>query len=374
MGIILGIILFMVINIFTERYGTIVNNFFKPFDNNYSVVEKNSNFVQIMPFNSKINESIYQNMINNPEYANIKIIPVLFMQSTAFTNNSFNFNVIFGVPLEKMKDLFENWKLKVGKWPNSTDEVVLGNTFYYNGFNIGQNISLNNKTYRISGILENADCFINGFFIMDLEEMQDLFDEHGILSELYINKADIVKKGYNIEQFETEFEAAYSNLDLLNDHEIDQISNGILSNLDRVARVFLFLSLILSITFTISIIFLNTLDRQKEAATLRAIGISNKHLFLILYGEILLIVLLGLLIGLPLGILIYNAIYSFSVNKTEFTSISFWDSLLKVFKIPKLKSLSLNILIINLFSSLFISIIPYILLLKIKVQKELRVK
>ena len=103
-GIILACNGIIVVKLMTERYSRISSSFFTPFSEYNQIIERGTDYVQLLPISSSIDQNKQAEI---EEIFNVDTIPSLLV-SNNMEITSFKASYIMGVNLEEMSILLEN--------------------------------------------------------------------------------------------------------------------------------------------------------------------------------------------------------------------------------------------------------------------------
>ncbi len=236
-------------------------------------------------------------------------------------NDKVTFSVAATIPDDEKKDyVYEILDLKTSHgsliMDGDRNVVILGNNFLSkeeNGFekNIkaGDRILLNDKSFRVQGILEKKGSFIIDNSILvnekDLEELLGYGDEVDLIavkvvSQDFMNKTKediekLLRKTRDVKKGEEDFQVSTPQATL---ESVNQIILGIQ----------IFIVLIASISILVGAIGIantmatSVLERRREIGIMKAIGARNEHIFYQFFIEAGILGFVGGLLGIALGI------------------------------------------------------------------------
>ena len=94
-GIVVGMVLFISVNLFSLTYESLIIKSFSPLNGYNQIVQRGTSFSRMFPFQSTINESVYDDLASNPEYITADIYPVYFRRIYDYSDNkSMNQNIL----------------------------------------------------------------------------------------------------------------------------------------------------------------------------------------------------------------------------------------------------------------------------------------
>lgn len=116
-------------------FSQIVENHALLNNNNYLVVEKGSNLIQLLPFDSNINENYTKELETIPHI--LACIPLIFKEFSNTSEYSWWSEAIIGIPFDDIDLIIgknvQNY-LESGKWPFiSNKQILIGAEFSKKG-------------------------------------------------------------------------------------------------------------------------------------------------------------------------------------------------------------------------------------------------
>lgn len=216
-----------------------------------------------------------------------------------------------------------------GKLLDEGDEgrVVLGNNFYYedkSGFNkavrVGNSITINDKKYKVQGILKKKGSFIFDHIIMmnedDLKSISDFGDTVDLIGVKVKNKdlvdtaekeiEELLRDRRNVKEGGEDFEVSTPQAAL---STVNQVITGIQIFVVLIAAI----SIIVGSIGIVNTMTTSVLERTKEIGIMKAIGAKNSDIFYQFFIEAGLLGLVGGIAGIGLGIAI-GYFGTFSIN------------------------------------------------------------
>jgi len=350
-GIILACNGIIVVKLMTERYSRISSSFFTPFSEYNQIIERGTDYVQLLPISSSIDQNKQTEI---EEIFNVNTIPSLLV-SNNMEITSFKASYIMGVNLEEMSILLENMQLNSGSWPKNSKEVIVGDFLANN-----ENITLFNETFQIVGSIAPSYSFLDQMIYIDLIELQILAGLPNRISVIFIPN-EVEEQITLIEEFETDF----PQLDLLTVNEMDDIKGGISAYVDNISFVLSSFSTISALIFIFSIETINVYTKKKDFDLFVILGTPKKKILGLLLGESIFLISLGLILGLPLSLFSYSLILTRmlqSIGQSNFNAVFMNEIRVLMNNVPIMTLFSTSIIII-LFGLAF-TIIPTLITLK----------
>jgi hypothetical protein len=156
-GIVMGMVLFISVNLFAITYESLIIKSFSPLTGYNQIVQRGTSFSRMFPYQSLMDESVYNDLSTNPEFSAAEIYPVYFKRIYEYSDNkSMNQNILFGLPYTEMDEFFTDLEIEFGYWPSNENETVIGNDLMDEfGFQVSDTIFVKGKNYTISGISQD---------------------------------------------------------------------------------------------------------------------------------------------------------------------------------------------------------------------------
>ncbi|RZD30992.1 hypothetical protein CXT76_01165 [Candidatus Parvarchaeota archaeon] len=234
-------------------------------------------------------------------------------------NKISNFRYVVNVPEEKNKKelVYDtlNVKPQIGKLlgENDAGKILLGSDYlgdrYEKEINVGKKLKIQDKSFEVVGILEEASTFtINSAIFMlekDLEDLLEIEDEIDIIvvqvedskqvSKVKKSIEDALRKDRNLEIGEEDFSVQTPQQAISDINQILVILNIIVSS---IAGVSLFVGGV-GITNTM---YTSVLERRKEIGIMKAVGARNKDILTLFLIESSMLGLIGGIAGALIGL------------------------------------------------------------------------
>ncbi|MEM4295300.1 MAG: ABC transporter permease [Candidatus Anstonellales archaeon] len=216
-------------------------------------------------------------------------------------------------------DIIPNIEVERGRWLINKGEVVVGaritQLFKEQSIDVGKTIKINNKTFVIVGILKPSGSFLQS---LDDRLILNIDDARQVLSDAVKNNEFsiiIVKAGNsnNIKAISEQIDSVLAKnkmSDRLKGYTIitaDVINENV--NM-LIAVVNLFFILISSISIIVGVInlgnsfYMAVIDKTREIATLRALGVTIDEMRRILYVQAIMICSISIFLGYGLAFII----------------------------------------------------------------------
>lgn len=285
----------------TTRYMTVIEEMNIFFDGKIVVVARGVFIIQAFPIGGALPESVVDTLKDVDAVETV--VPMLFNLNFKLENEGtqpFPFDVTIGIPAGNWSVLVGSTTLKNGSWPSaeSDSRVVVGPSLagQYN-LTVGSTIEIEEHELEVSGIMETRSAFLSRSVIMPLKLAQETFRYPMQVNMVIVTpdeKADEKELSDIIEK-------KISYVMALSDHERNELTDPILSQVETwnmgIKSVLFFLSMVLVTVVAV----INVSERRKDFATLVAIGASRGFIVRVVMTETFLIGLFGGLIGLAFG-------------------------------------------------------------------------
>ncbi len=350
-GIILACNGIIVVNLMTEKYSRISSVFFTPFSDYDQIVERGTDYIQLLPVSSSIDQNRQTEI---EEIFNINTIPCLLI-SNNLEITSFDASYTMGLKFGDMPILLDKMQLGSGFWPENSKQIIVGDYWANDG-----NFTLFNETFQIVGSIVPSYTIMDKMIYADLGELQNIAGLPNQLSVIFIPN-EIEKQPTLIEEFETEI----PQLDLLTVKEMDDIKGGLSSYINNISLVLSSFSTISALIFIFSIETINVFSKKKDFDLFVILGTPKKKIIGLILSESILLISLGLILGLPLSLLSFSLIWTkiiHSLNNNSYISTFTREIQILINTLPINIFLSTSLIII-LFGLAF-TIIPALIALR----------
>lgn len=183
---------------------------------------------------------------------------------------------------------------------NGAAEAIVGAQYaMMNNLSIGDNISIHDTDFEITGIYETGSMFADGVVYIPLDKVQDLSDTHKVSSVL-VKTAE----GANDTQISDKIKEEYSDLSTLTSEEMSTMMSNVTSILDTASLAVSGLAIIVGAIGIVNTMVMTVYERTKEIGVLKSVGWKPKRILLMIMGETLVLTTLSGIVGSIFGILI----------------------------------------------------------------------
>ncbi len=207
-------------------------------------------------------------------------------------------NLLTGVLFQEETRLKKWWKVH-GEIPKSRDEILLGNEVAVKLFkSAGDRLTLNGKTARISGILDETGSQDDYLIFGDLAFVQEVLKKPGSLSLIEVSAFCI---SCPIEEIVSQISKVLPHAKVT---AIKQTLQTKMEALGHFKKFSIGLSIIVLLIGGL-IVFTNTMasvnERKREIGIFRAIGFRKSHIIRIIFFEAFVVGLIGGVTGYLIG-------------------------------------------------------------------------
>ncbi len=204
------------------------------------------------------------------------------------------------------------------------------------GAGAGDTVTLSDGTHRyqvkVTGVVEH---YVYDYVYMAPQVYKEVFGKEAAMNQLLIQAPeDVEKMEKALEQ--SELVKTYVNV-AENAADFDRM----LSSLDLVVMVIILCAGLLAFIVLYNLTNINVTERQREIATIKVLGFTDREVNAYVYRETFLLTLLGSLVGLVLGVILH----SYVINTVEVDMVMFGHDV-------KALSFVISIIITMLFSAI----------------------
>ncbi|MBA7571133.1 hypothetical protein ES708_12891 [subsurface metagenome] len=356
---------------YSELLNQSLNRFYFVKDNNFMILSKGTSIIQIVPYESKVSENISQILDEIPgvNYA----FPLIFKNFGNVTQNNYFKTTILGIDFEFLIDFYlKDIKLKEGTWPEEgKNETLIGPNAGGGILNVNDSISILNKDFKITGILESDSIFLDKFVYIEYDDIQDLYDMESFCSVYYvIVDSQIFSEPNYFNSIKSEIEMEHPYVEVIGSELLDEAAGNFFKIFDALQVILAIFPLVISVLFIFILMMLNVKDQMREFGMLQAIGMSSTRIGLIIFLQTLLITVLGYILSIFTGLAFFS--YSFYLMD-EYTTreTNPWDYALNMKdKIPS--QIYWQIFIGSILIGILVAIYPSIKAARVSIVKSFR--
>ena len=321
------------------------------------VTENGIPFYQIVPFGSKIDQSLVSSIKKIPYVVNA--IPALFLRSADVENVSAFSDTIMGIPLSSItpyEGIISKSYLLAGRFPaEGYREVCIGNEVENGSLTINDSLVIDQQKYTIVGILKPSNILFDHIVLVELSIIQYQFDYENIVSCIFT----YLSKAANVTVIKESIQNLDSDLQVVTSDDITNLSSGMMT-ITTITNIFFGVFIVaMSLLFTILLMIKKYQIQDQEIQTLWELGTPSTRILSAYTVESCIVSICGFFIGTLTGfILFFETMYNRSNLSPYFINIL--DA--------TINSVDLN-LILELFLFSFVSTILALVYLPFKIFK-----
>ncbi len=171
--------------------------------------------------------------------------------------------------------------------------------------NVGDEVTLAGKKYKIKGIFETGNMEIDECIILPLEKVQQIAGDEGKVHFIYVkidNNADLKTVAQTVEK------AYPTELTTISSLEDFQRANDGLNTIDTAAMAISLLAIVIGGIGIINTMMMSVFERTREIGVLKAMGWKNRRVLGMILGESIVLTALAGIVGILLGVIGINII------------------------------------------------------------------
>jgi len=340
-------------------------------DNNFMILSKGTSIIQIVPYDSKVSENVSQTLYEIPG-VNLAFSLIFKNFGNESQTNYFK-TTILGIDFDFLINFYlEGVELKEGSWPEEgKNETIIGPDAGGGILEVNDSITILNKVYKISGILESDSVFLDRFVYVEYDDIQKLYCMEGFCSVYYvIGDTHIFSDPDSFSSIKSEIETKHPYVEVVGSEILDEAAGNFYKVFDALQIILAIFPLAISILFIFILMMLNVKDQMREFGMLQAIGMSSTRIGLIIFLQTLLITILGYILSIFTGLIFFS--YSFFlIDEYTTRSTNPWTYALKMQeKIPN--QIYWQILIGSILIGILVAIYPSIKAARVSIVKSFR--
>ena len=186
---------------------------------------------------------------------------------------------------------------------NSSDkEIIVGKVLATqdDGIKIGDEITLGEDDYKVVGIFESGTSFQDMSVFMSLENAQNLSDNEGNLSSIFVK----VDKNKDADEVAKAIENKYGdNLTVITSLADVSMAKDMVDMLNGASWGISLLAIIIGGIGIINTMLMSVFERTREIGVLKAVGWSDKRILLMIVFESIVITVTAGIVGSIFGVL-----------------------------------------------------------------------
>lgn len=183
---------------------------------------------------------------------------------------------------------------------NGESEAIVGTQYaMMNNLSVGDNISIHDTDFKITGTYETGSIFVDGAIYVPLDKLQELTSTEEVSSVLV--KTD---EGANDTLIGDKIEEEHNDLMTLTSEEMSTMMDNVTGILDTASLAVSGLAIIVGAIGIVNTMVMTVYERTKEIGVLKSIGWKPRRILLMIMGETLVLTTLSGIVGSIFGILI----------------------------------------------------------------------
>lgn len=192
----------------------------------------------------------------------------------------------------------------------STNEIILGKTAAESlNKSIGDNITIFNKNFKITGIYETGSFIQDAGAFMPLSTLQNLTSNDGKISTIAVKVTD----NANVTDVSQSIEDAYPN-ELSTVTAADQAGrvNDALGAINTATWAISLLAIVIGGVGVINTMIMSVYERTREIGVLKAVGWKGRRILGMILGESIVLTIIAAIVGTVVGVVGVEVLLSYS--------------------------------------------------------------
>jgi ABC-type transport system, involved in lipoprotein release, permease component len=192
----------------------------------------------------------------------------------------------------------------------STNEIILGKTAAESlNKSIGDNITIFNKNFKITGIYETGSFIQDAGAFMPLNTLQNLTSNDGKISTIAVKVTD----NANVTDVSQSIEDAYPN-ELSTVTAADQAGrvNDALGAINTATWAISLLAIVIGGVGVINTMIMSVYERTREIGVLKAVGWKGRRILGMILGESIVLTIIAAIVGTVVGVVGVEVLLSYS--------------------------------------------------------------
>ncbi len=288
-------------------YNQSVDDIYPQQEETVIITERGVPFFQIIPFGSRINQSVVP-MIRNQSFVK-GLLPALFIKPGDLGGASFFSDVIMAINLvdiQSYSNLISSFLLIQGRMPApGLKEVAVGVEVMGGNYTVNNYIDIEGENYRVVGVFYPRSVLFNHVIIGDMPLFQVQFNHENTVTCIFVNMEKSLSHDENIHDLLQIDES----IQVVSAQDIKMLSSPvlILSNMSNL--IFGILVTSISTAFICLLVVKKFQHNEKDIELLHVLGMSVSKIIIMYILEVLLLVVFGIIIGFLSGFLVFFIYY-----------------------------------------------------------------
>jgi putative ABC transport system permease protein len=194
----------------------------------------------------------------------------------------------------------------------STNEIILGKTAAEDlNKSVGDNITIFNKNFKITGIYETGSFIQDAGAFMSLNALQNLTSNDGKISTIAVK----VTEDANVTDVSQHIEDTYPN-ELSTVTAADQAGriNDALGAINTATWAISLLAIVIGGVGVINTIIMSVYERTREIGVLKAVGWRGRRILGMILGESIVLTIMAAIVGTIIGVVGVEVLLSYSAT------------------------------------------------------------
>ena len=194
----------------------------------------------------------------------------------------------------------------------STNEIILGKTAAESlNKSIGDNITIFDKNFKITGIYETGSFIQDAGAFMPLNTLQNLTSNDGKISTIAVK----VTENANVTDVSQSIEDAYPN-ELSTVTAADQAGrvNDALGAINTATWAISLLAIVIGGVGVINTMIMSVYERTREIGVLKAVGWKGRRILGMILGESIVLTIIAAIVGTVVGVVGVEVLLSYSAT------------------------------------------------------------
>lgn len=208
--------------------------------------------------------------------------------------------VIIGISPEDLT--FAESTITQGRaYNDNSSEIILGKlTSESLNKTVGDNITIQDKTFKIVGISESGDTNQDQGAYTSIENAQEIGDAEGNVSMIYVK----VDKGVDVDTVTKYINDTYGeNVTTISSVSDIAAMQDVINMLNSASWAISLLAIVIGGLGIINTMLMSVIERTREIGVLKAVGWSSKKILTMIMGESIVITVTSAIIGSILGVI-----------------------------------------------------------------------
>ena len=194
----------------------------------------------------------------------------------------------------------------------STNEIILGKTAAEDlNKSVGDNITIFNKNFKITGIYETGSFIQDAGAFMPLNTLQNLTSNDGKISTIAVK----VTENANVTEVSQHIEDTYPN-ELSTVTAADQAGriNDALGAINTATWAISLLAIVIGGVGVINTMIMSVYERTREIGVLKAVGWRGRRILGMILGESIVLTIIAAIVGTIIGVVGVEVLLSYSAT------------------------------------------------------------